>query len=139
MYLCILVSSIIYVYWCPALSMYTGVQRYLCILVSSVIYVYWCPALFLYHMMFVSFNSNMSVATSGAVTPYPSGAPEFIGICVAQSLVFCVVFCTLVSLFVLFCWPLQCLSYHFRQPLGFLKLFLYVYVQMYSSDSSEEP
>jgi len=38
--------------------MYTGVQ-------------------FQYHKMFMLFNSNMMVATSGAVTAYPSGAPEF--------------------------------------------------------------
>ena len=38
-------------------------------------------------------------ATSGAGTAYPSGVPEFtlrfIGVCVAQSLVFCLVFCIL--------------------------------------------
>ena len=60
------------------------------------IYVYWCSTRFPYQMMFVSFNSNTPGATSGTGTTYPSGAPEltpgFIwGVCVAQSVVFCVV------------------------------------------------
>jgi hypothetical protein len=31
--------------------------------------------------------------TSGAGTAHPSGAPGFSGVCVARSLVFCVMFC----------------------------------------------
>ena len=61
------------------------------------IYVYWCPTRFLYQMMFVTFNSNTTGVTCGAGTAYPSGTPEFTpdfsGICAAQHLVFCVVFC----------------------------------------------
>jgi len=41
------------------------------------IYVYWCPTRFLYHIMFVSFNSNTTGATSWARTTYPSGASDF--------------------------------------------------------------
>ena len=53
-------------------------------------------------------------ATSGAGTAFSSAVPEFTpdfsGVCVARSLVFCVVFCK--SLFVLFFWYLQaCLTY----------------------------
>ena len=50
----------------------------------------------------VSFNSNTTGVTSEAGTAYPSGAseftPVFFGVCVAHSLVFRVVFCR--SLFV---------------------------------------
>ena len=45
-------------------------------------------------MMFVLFNSSMTGITSGAGTTNFSGPPEFtIEVRVAQSLVFCVVFC----------------------------------------------
>ena len=54
-------------------------------------------------MMSVSFNSNTMGVTSGTGTVNPPGAPELIpdfnGVRVARSLVFCVVFCR--SLFVL--------------------------------------
>jgi hypothetical protein len=48
----------------------------------------------------------MTGATSGAGTAYPS---SFSGVCVAQSLAFCVMFCW--SLFILFFWSLHCLSF----------------------------
>jgi len=41
------------------------------------IYVYWCPTPFPYHIMFVSFNSNTTGATSGARTTYPYVASDF--------------------------------------------------------------
>jgi len=52
----------------------------------------------------VSNHSNTTGVTSGAGTVYPFGSPEFTlgfcGVCIARSLVFCVVFCR--SLFVPF-------------------------------------
>jgi hypothetical protein len=67
------------------------------------LYLFTCPTRFLYQMMFVTFNSNTTGVTCGAGTAYPSGTPEFTpepeftpdfsGICAAQHLVFCVVFC----------------------------------------------
>ena len=54
-------------------------------------------------MMLMSFNSNTEGNNSEAGTAYPSGTlesiPDFCGVPVARSLVFCVVFCR--SLFVL--------------------------------------
>ena len=51
----------------------------------------------------------MRDGTSGAGTAYHSGAHEFTpvysGVCVAQSFVFCIVFCRSVSF-----WPLYCHS-----------------------------
>ena len=45
-------------------------------------------------MMFVLFNSSLTGITSGAGTTNFYEPPEFTpGVCVAQSLVFCVVFC----------------------------------------------
>ena len=55
--------------------------------------------------------------------------PMFCGVCDAQSLVFCVVFCrSLFVLFVLFLWPLYCLSvcpsiYGFRLDVRYLQTF----------------
>ena len=55
-----------------------------------------------YQMMFVSFNNNTTVVTSGAETANPSGAPEFTpgfsGVRLARCLGFCVVFCRSLSL-----------------------------------------
>jgi hypothetical protein len=63
--------------------------------------IYCCPTRFPYLMMFVSFNSNTMSVTSGAGTTSPSRVAEvYVAICVAQSLVFCVVFYR--SSFVLF-------------------------------------
>ena len=63
-------------------------------------------------------KSNMTGATYGAWTAYPSCAPDheftpqvFSGICVAWSLVFCVMFRRLFSVLLsVFFWPLYCLS-----------------------------
>jgi hypothetical protein len=78
-------------------------------------------------------KSNTTDSTSWERTAYPSEVPVlkpvFSGICVAQSLVFCVVFCR--SLFVLlsffFAWSLYCMSFFELQlltlPFGILKLF----------------
>jgi hypothetical protein len=53
------------------------------------IYIYWYPTRFPYHMMFMSFNinmtgvttgagtANMTSVTTGAGTSNPSEAPEF--------------------------------------------------------------
>ena len=41
------------------------------------IYVYWYPTRFPYHMMFLSFISNMTGITNDTGTAYPSGAPIF--------------------------------------------------------------
>ena len=61
------------------------------------IYAYWCPTRVLYQMMFVALNSNTTGVTTEPVTAYLYGTSEFIpifsGLCVAQSSVFCVVFC----------------------------------------------
>ena len=58
---------------------------------------------------YIFINSNMTGATSGPGTAYPNGhlssSPVFSGDCVAQSLVFCIVFCR--SLFF-------CLSFHHK-------------------------
>jgi hypothetical protein len=57
--------------------------------------VYLCQTRFPYHMMFVSFNYNTTGFTGGAgnVNPFQSvrvhPSPRFIGVRVAQSLVFC--------------------------------------------------
>ena len=40
-------------------------------------YVYWCPSRCPCQMMFVSCNSNMTGAISGAGNVYTFGAPEF--------------------------------------------------------------
>ena len=60
------------------------------------IYTQICPTRYPYHMMFMSINSNTTCITSGAANANPSGGPEFTppflcGVCVARSLVFCVV------------------------------------------------
>jgi hypothetical protein len=67
-------------------------------------------------------KSNMMCVTNKVRPAYHSGASEFTlvirGVRVAQSLVFCIVFCK--SLFVLlsfFFWPLYCLSFFYLQLL----------------------
>ena len=66
------------------------------------VYSYWCPTHFPYHSLF---NSNMMGTASGAGTGYPPDHPRshpfFSRVHVAQSLVFCV----------LFCWPLFVFSF----------------------------
>jgi len=59
--------------------------------------------------------STMTSATSRAETAYSSGAPEFTPVfskcSVFQSLIFCVVFCPSLFIFLFFFfWPLHCLS-----------------------------
>ena len=83
---------------------------------SRFIYVicnkYWCPTLFPNQMMFASFNSNTKGVTIGAGTSNQISSPIFSGVSVAQSVVFCLMFCR--SLFVLlsfFFWPLHCLLF----------------------------
>ena len=98
------------------------------------IYVYWCPTRFLYQMMFVTFNSNTTGVTCGAGTAYPSGTPEFTpefsGICAAQHLVSCVVFCRTYIIHVVspfsFSHFVDCLSliYDFWLLLWYLQIFL---------------
>ena len=57
----------------------------------------WWPTRFPYCMMFVSFNSNTTGTTSGQELPtlpeHLSSPPVLSRVLVAQSLVFCVVFC----------------------------------------------
>ena len=58
----------------------------------------------------------MMDAASGAGTVYPPRAPEFtpgfLGVCVAQYLVFCELFCRSCFVFLsFFFWPLYCLSF----------------------------
>ena len=91
------------------------------------IYVYWYPTRFPYQMMFVSFSSNKTGVTSGAVTTYFSELPEFTlgfaGVHVAQFLVFYVVFCRLL---LYFSHCVVCSSlYVFRLPLWYFQLLLF--------------
>ena len=98
---------------------------------------------FRYQMMFVSFNNNMTGATSGAGTAYTFRAAEFTawfyGVNVAQSLVLRVFCGTLFVLLSLSHWPSYCLSYcpfpighrivcpsiyAFSPPLWYLQTFL---------------
>ena len=61
-------------------------------------------------MMFVSFNSDMTDATCGTGSAYPSGEPEYIpgfrGVPVARSLLYKVMFVLLSSFF----WSVCCSS-----------------------------
>ena len=116
--------------WCPLRFPRKNVNRFVLTPVCFVglhvlsmlfvfIFVYRCLTRFSYHMVFVSFNSNTTGVTHGTGTAYPSGAlsstPDFNGVRVARSLVFCVMFCR--SLYVLlsfFFWPLCCLSFDLR-------------------------
>ena len=90
------------------------------------IFTYWCPTRFLYQMMFVKFNSTMTGVTCGAETVNPSGTPQltpgFNWVHIARSLVFCVMLCRSLFVFVsFFFWPLCCLS--FLWPLCCLSFF----------------
>jgi hypothetical protein len=60
----------------------------------------------------MSFNSNTTGVTGGAGTANPDFTPVLMGVRVARSLVFRVLFCRslLVLLFFFFC-PLYCLSF----------------------------
>ena len=62
------------------------------ILLFVFIKVYWCQTRFCYHMMFVSFNSNMTDTTSGEGTaqcsPFRSLSSVFVGLFVLLSLQF---------------------------------------------------
>jgi hypothetical protein len=74
------------------------------------IYAYWCPT------MFVSYNRNTTGATirAGSISlPEHLSAPvDLIGVRGAQSLVFCVEYCTSLLVFLsFFYWPLHCLSF----------------------------
>ena len=69
------------------------------------IYAYLCQTQFPFHLMFVSFNSKTTGATRGAEIAYLSGSPEitpviFSETLVVHSLVFCVVFCRPLFVFV---------------------------------------
>ena len=73
------------------------------------VYSYWCPTQFPYHSLF---NSNMMAGASGAGTGYPPEHPRshpfFSRVHVAQSLVFCLLFCwPLFVFFFFFFWPLH--------------------------------
>jgi len=80
--------------------------------------------------------SNTTDATSGTVTAYPIGAPEFTPVLSAvgvdRFLVFYVMFC--ISLFVpssVIFWALSCLSIRLRDfdnPFGIFKLYLDIFV-----------
>jgi len=108
-------------------------------------YILWFGILFKYHvkMMCMAFSNHMTGVTSRPGTGNPSETPEcshphprFSVIRVAQSLVFCVVFCR--SLFVYLCiffWPLYCLSLYFRlliTPLIPSKLFKFSEIYVWS-------
>ena len=77
-------------------------------------------------MLFVSFNSNTTGATSGAGTAYSFGAPEFTTpsisvVRVTQSLVFCVMLCRSLLLHLSFFFrALCCLSFDLRISLTLL-------------------
>jgi hypothetical protein len=68
-------------------------------------FAYQCPTRFPYHIMFMSFNSNMNCREHDFT-------PVFRGDRVGRSLIFCVVFCrrSVVILSICF-WPLYCLSF----------------------------
>ena len=74
-------------------------------------------------------NISMRGANSGTGTAYLTVAPAFTlvmfrGVCVAQSLIFCVLFCSpLFSFCLFFYWPLYWLSF-FYWPLYCLSFFL---------------
>jgi hypothetical protein len=70
-------------------------------------------------------KSNTTDATNGAGISYPSGAPEFtsvlVGVHVAPSLVFYVVFCILLFVLLSFFFSqLYCLSFYLRLLIIFL-------------------
>ena len=77
--------------------------------------------------MLVSFNSNMTGLPCGAGTANSSGAHKFTtdvsGVCVAQSLVFCVVFCGYpTGIFKLFLNHIITFHWSFGSVYGFLSL-----------------
>jgi len=77
-----------------------------------------------FQMMFVSFNSNMTVSLVEQITlpEHLSSAPVYSGVRIARSFVFFVVFCrSLLVHLSFFFWPLYFLSCDVR----LLKLFLY--------------
>jgi hypothetical protein len=80
---------------------------------------FWCPTRFPYRMMFVSFNSNTTGTTSGqellTLPEHMSSPPVLSRVLVAQSLVFCVVFCVKSFVSLSCFWSLCCLSFsHLR-------------------------
>ena len=79
----------------------------------------WWPTRFPYCMMFVSFNSNTTGTTSGqellTLPEHLSSPPVVSRVLVAQSLVFCVVFCVKSFVSLSCFWSLCCLSFsHLR-------------------------
>lgn len=108
------------------------------------IYICWCPLRFTYEMMFVSFISKTTGATSGSGTAYPF-RNTWIHTCfsevrVAQLLVFSVVLFRSLSILLTFVlWSLYCL-YGFWLPVGIFKivlippLFIGVHVLSHVSD-----
>ena len=73
-----------------------------CMFVFVFIQAYFCPTGFPYRMIFVSFNSNRTGATSVARTAYPEFTPVFCGVRVGQILVICVMFCRSLLVLLLF-------------------------------------
>ena len=85
------------------------------------IYAYCGPTRFPYQIMFTSFNRNRTVTyriTLGTLPDHPGSPPGFSWIRVAQSFVFCVVFCRSMS-FCLFSFDQlwYCLSFFYLQLL----------------------
>ena len=70
------------------------------------IYIYWCLTRYPYQVIIASVNRNTTGVTSGGKSANPSGAPDstpgFSGVRATRSLVFCVVFCRSLFVFVLF-------------------------------------
>ena len=93
-------------------------------------YIHWCLTRFIYHMMFLSFNSNMTGATSWTGIAYSSGSPEltpcFNGVRVAPSLVFYIQKCTILVITVLL--PLYCLSFDLRPLIATFGIFKPFYI-----------
>ena len=99
-----------------------AVVFYLCYLYSHTMYL--CPTWFPYQMMFVSFNSSMTGATSGAGIVYHSRAPHFIpgflwDSCVVQSFlssVLCITICRFVFFSLSHCIDCPSLSHCIDYP-----------------------
>ena len=76
------------------------------------IYVYWYPTWFLYQIMFVQYDGSHMWSRNCYPFTAPEFTPGFSAIRVARSLVFCVMFCRLLFLFLFFFFSsLYCLSF----------------------------
>ena len=78
------------------------------------IYYYWCPTQFPNQMMFVSFNSYMTGIMCGTTTATLPEHPVFTGFVLLFFYFLCCGLWTIVYLFVIFPWPLYCLSFYLR-------------------------